>query len=326
MNYGVIGTGYWGKNHVRVAAELQEEGVIDTVVLCDVDEERVAELADLYGLEYATDHTALYDRVDAVTLATPSPTHRDLATDLLDNGIDVLVEKPLALSSEEAWQIVETAEANGCTLAVGHIFRYHPALRELKERVDRGDLGKIKYLNASRFAFRVPRETAGVLYSLAVHDVDIYRYLLDERPGSIYCRLDRWIREDVDETATLVLEFGDTTGVINESWQVPIFGKRRDLIVVGSEQVAYVDFLADTEVEIFDYRVERTGEMLRASEEGSTIHEAPDEEPLRLEVLDFIDACRHGDEPVATGRIGAETVEMLERAERSAATDSVVSL
>lgn len=327
MNYAVIGTGYWGSNHARVGAELAADGEIDSVVLCDVDEERVTELAESYGVDYTTDYEELADLdVDAATIATPSPTHHEIATTLLRNGIDCLVEKPLALSSDEAWDIVQVAESEGRSLGVGHIFRYHPALRDLKQRIDRGELGRIKYVNSNRFSFRIPRATAGVLYSLAVHDVDISNYLLDRRPESLYCNLDCHIREDVDETATIVMEYGDATSVINESWQIPVFGKRRDLTVVGSEQVAYVDYLEDTVVELYDATVSGSGDAMRVRDEGKQVYETEQREPLKYEIEEFLAACRAGENPVASGEVGAETVELLELARTSSDEDAVIDL
>jgi len=327
MKYGVIGTGYWGSNHARVAAELADEGKVDGVVLCDIDEDRVEDLASSYGVEYTTDYTELASMgVGAVTVTTPSPTHHEIATYLLEDGVDCLVEKPLALNSEDAWDMVETADEEGRTLGVGHIFRYHPALSDLKRRVERGELGEIKYLNTARFSFRVPRATAGALYSLAVHDIDISNYLLENRPESLYCNLDSFIRDDIDETATVVLDYGEATSVINESWQVPVYGKRRDLTVVGSEKAAYVDYLEDTVVEMYDSRVRQEDGELRAVSEGKQVYETENEEPLKVEVSEFIEACRTGDEPRAPGKVGAETVELLELCEESSAEERVVRI
>jgi predicted dehydrogenase len=316
VTHAVIGTGYWGTNHVRVAAELVDAGTLDELVLCDLDEERVAGVAADYGVDYVTDHRDL--DVDTAVVATPSTTHREVATDLLGAGVDCLVEKPLALTADEAWAIVDAADRAEATLGVGHIFRYHPALRELKRRVDRGELGRIKYLTTTRYAFREPRRTSGVLHQLAVHDVDVYDLLLDRAPESVYCRLDHHLRADVDETATITLDYGDdVTGVINSSWQVPAFGKRRDLVVVGTERAAYIDYLADTELELFDAKVVREGETLRARDEGSTTYEVDGYEPLKTEVEAFLEAARAGTEFEASGRVGAAAVELLERAERS---------
>jgi len=319
MQYAVIGTGYWGSNHVRVAAELAEAGVIDEVVLCDVDESRVTELAGSYGVRAVTDYAELSSLgVDAATISTPSPTHHEIATTLLRDGIDVLVEKPLALDSTEAWDLVSTADEEDRTLAVGHIFRHHPALCELKRRIDRGELGRVKYLSTNRFSFRTPRATTGVLYSLAVHDVDISNYLLDDHPEWLYCSTDSIVREGIDETATLVLDYDDATSVINESWQVPVFGKRRDLVVVGSEKSAYIDYLDDTVLELYDSRIVERNGTLSAREEGKQVYEAPTSEPLRAEIEEFISASQGRSTLSAPGSVGAHAVDLLELAERSA--------
>lgn len=327
-DYAVIGTGYWGSNHVRVAAELLEAGEISSLVICDVDESRAAELADTYGVPYETDHAELVDRgVDAAVVATPSPTHRSVATDLLETGVDVLVEKPLALSSEDAWAIVDAADEHDQVLAVGHIFRYHPALTDLKRRIDRGELGRIKYLWTNRFAFRAPRATTGALYSLAVHDVDIFSHLLGDRPERLYCELDDTVREGVDETVTMTLSYPNATGLISESWHVPVFGKQRDLVVVGSERSAYVDYLEDTVVELFDATVTDTGNGYQARQEGSHVYETESSEPLRVEAEAFVEASEQGDtDPLrAPGRVGAAAVELLELAEESAETGQAVT-
>ena len=312
MRYGVVGTGYWGSNHVRVADELAREGIIDEVVVCDVDEDRARTLAEGFDRPYTTSYAEM--DVDAATVATPSTTHEGIATDLLESGVDLLVEKPLALTAEAAYDIVETADENDRTLGVGHIFRYHPALKDLKRRIDAGELGEIRYLHTARFSFRLPRPTTGVLYQLAVHDVDVYAYLLGETPERIYCNRDSFVRERIDETATLTMDYGDKTGVIHSSWQVPVFGKRRDLAVVGSKRAAYVDYLADTEVELYDTRVVREDGELWTRENGRTVHEVPDAEPLRQELEAFLGAAHAGKTPPASGRVGARTISLLERA------------
>ena len=327
MNYAVIGTGYWGSNHVRVATELAEEGKIDDVILCDVDENRLRELSSSYGVRGVTDYERLPDLgVEAATISTPSPTHHEIATHLLEAGVDVLVEKPLATDSDDAWEIVDVAAEHDRVLAVGHIFRHHPALVDLKHRIDRGELGRIKYLTTSRFSFRAPRETVGALYSLAVHDVDISNYLLDESPERVYCSLDTVLREDVDETATVVMEYDGATSVINESWQVPVFGKRRDLVVVGSEKAAYVDYLEDNVIDLYDSRVVESEGTMRVLEEGKQRHEVHSQEPLRAEIEEFVDASQGMATLRSPGRIGAQAVELLEYASESAASHDTVEV
>lgn len=325
--HAVIGTGYWGSNHLRVSSELTECGVIDDFVLCDLPGSGVEEFAEDYDVEYVNEYDELPDLgVDTATIATPSTTHHGISTDLLEAGVDCLVEKPLALTSEDAWDIVDTAAEHERTLAVGHIFRHHPALCDLKARIARGDFGDIKYLATNRSTFRVPRKSTGVLYSLAVHDVDIYNMLLESRPDHIYCRMDSFVRDGIDESATIVMGYGGTTGVINESWQLPVFGKRRDLAIVGTRRAAYLDYLKDTELELYNSKVVEEQGVMQTVEEGSTTHEVNGYEPLKQEVEDFLKASDAGEEPVAPGRIGAETIELLEIAERSSQTGSAIDL
>jgi predicted dehydrogenase len=309
MKYGVIGTGYWGSNHVRVAAEIHAEGLIDEVILCDSDEGRVSELAANYDFPYTTGVEELIEMdIDAVTIATPSDTHYSVSKSLLETGVDVLVEKPLTTDSKDAREIVSLAK------------------NELKHRIDRGEFGHIKYVNLTRFSFRVPRATVGTLYSLAIHDVDIASYLLGKLPVTAYCNLDDVIIDGIDETATIVLEYGDATSVIMESWQVPVFNKRRDLIIVGTEKSAYIDFMKSNEIEVYESRIKSVDGEMRAREEGMKLIKVAASEPLRMEVEDFLSARKSDQTPKASGEIGLAAVELLESLEKSAESNQVVDI
>lgn len=313
MRYAVIGTGYWGSNHARVAAELADEGVIDDVIFCDRDEERVKAEASTYGVEWTTDYRNLPELgTQAAVVATPSKTHRKIAVFLCRAGIDVLVEKPLAPTSEAAWAIDQEAKENDVTLAVGHIFRHHPALSALQERIERGELGDVQYAHTVRYSYREGTPETGILYRQAVHDVDIYQWLFGG-PSTIYCQRDGKLP---DETATIVTKHGDMTGVINESWRIPVFGKRRDLVVVGSERAAHVDYLDNDTITLYDVRRGRERGQRTVTVEGS--------EPLKAEVVDFIDAIETPRPPEATGRIGAEAIETIELADKSARISNAV--
>lgn len=320
VNYAVVGAGHWGSNHARVAAELRDEGLVDEAVVCDTDAARAREVGERHDLPWYTDPAALADAgVDAATVATPSPTHRPVATRLLEAGVDTLVEKPLAPTAADAWALVDAADRAGRTLAVGHIFRSHPAVRALADRVADGELGSIRHFRTRRFASRVPRAESGALRSLCVHDVDLFRWLVDD-PDGLYCRLDGGVREGVDDTVTLVLDAGEATGVLSASWQVPVHrGKHRDLVVVGTEGAAYLDFLDHTTYELYDQQVTDGPDGLTAADpEPTTVTvDADPAEPLRAEVEAFLAAVRDGREPRAPGRVGAETVELLDAAERS---------
>jgi len=331
VKYGVVGAGYWGSNHARIAGELVDEGVVDDAVLCDVDPERAADVATDHDLEYVTDHRRLADHgVDAAVVATPSGSHDEVVVDLLEDDVDALVEKPLALSVGDANRIVLTADANDRVLGVGHVFRHHPALERLHQLVQDGELGEVSHLRTARHACQ-PARPIGALHSLAVHEVDAYRYLLDRNPDTVYCRLDDAVAENTHDTVTLVMEFGDVTGVVSESWAIPVDGKRRDVVVVGDEAVAAVDYLEDTVVELYDVPPAEPTPGTRqghidSSSEPKRVVDVDGAEPLAAEVRDFLAAVREGRPPKTTGVDGAWAVKLLADAERSARRNAVVDV
>jgi predicted dehydrogenase len=327
--YAVVGVGGWGVNHARIGAELREAGVVDRLVCCDTDPERAATVAGEFDADPVTDLDHLLSLgVDAATVATPTASHAGVARPLLDAGVDLLIEKPLAPDAETAWDLVARAERADCTLAVGHVFRFHPALVELRRRVGAGDLGHLKYLSTQRFAFQPPRETTGALFSLAVHDVDAYAYLLDRAPDSIFCRQDAVVRPSVDETASLTLGYGETTGRIDVSWQVPVFGKTRQLTAVGTEGAAFVDYTQTNRLELYDSRIVEESDSAepRAVGGGPEVIRPPDAEPLRAEVEEFLAVARgESDDLRNPGSVGARAVELLELAVRSSDERQVVT-
>lgn len=331
MKLAVVGTGYWGSNHARIAGEFVDEGVVDDALLCDADPEQAARVAAENGLDYVTDHRTLADHgVDAAIVATPSPTHEPVVTDLLADGVHTMVEKPLALSVGDANRIVRTADDHDRILGVGHVFRHHPALDAVRELVQQGELGTVSHLRTARHACQPPRPV-GALHSLAVHEVDIYRYLLERNPDTVYCRLDRTVATDTHDTATLVLDFGDVTGVVSESWAIPVAGKRRELVVVGSEAIAAVDYLDDTVVELYDVPPSTQPAGTRQShivesEAPAEVLELDGGEPLKMEDRDFVDAVSEGREPLTTGVDGTWAVKLLADAERSAERNAVVDV
>lgn len=331
MKLAVVGTGYWGSNHARIAAEFAEEGVVDEAVVCDADPDRAASVAAEHGLEYVTDHRQLAaGGIDAAIVATPSPTHETVVTDLLEGGVHAMVEKPLALSVAAANRIVRAADEHDRVLGVGHVFRHHPALDAVRELMRAGDLGTVSHLRTARHASQ-PARPVGALHSLAVHEVDIYRYLLDRNPDTVYCRLDAAVAADTHDTVTLVLDFDDVTGVVSESWAIPVAGKRRELVVVGSERVAAVDYLQDTVVELYDTPPARQQEGTRqghivAHEEPVEVLDVEGDEPLKSEDRDFVEAVRDGREPLTTGVDGTWAVKLLADAERSAERNAVVDV
>jgi UDP-N-acetylglucosamine 3-dehydrogenase len=326
----VIGVGNWGKNHARVYKELCQEGVVEAVQICDANQARVRELSSALGIQGTSDYRRILDdsRIQAISIATPSGTHYQIASECMEAGKDVLVEKPMTMDVGEAEELVKIAGRNKRILMVGHIFRYHPAVQELKLRIDAKDLGRIQTIISNRETFSLPRKDMGVIYALGIHELDLFCYLTGvDYPRSVTAVASKVYSRDIEETAMLAVDFGDVKGYAFESWLVPGHGKRRDLLVVGSKLSARVDYLRPQELRLFDTRVvTENGVPTSIEDKGERVVSLPYVEPLKEELRRFISCVNSRQKPLADGLVGMRAVEMAEAALTSAKKDKSVTL
>lgn len=318
MRIAQIGTGYWGRNHARVWKELKEDGIIEDVILVDINEKAVKPLAENLGLEYLTSVDDVPKDVDAVDIVAPTPLHFPLSKRFLEEGKHVMVEKPMTSNSKEGKELIKIAEETGLILMPGHLFRYHPALNNLKKMVSTGRFGRIFYLKTVRSALRVPRKDMGVLLALAIHDVDIYSYILKKEPESVMCTYQSNFWEGIDDVAHISLEYGSTHGYIFESWLSPVGTKIREIQVVGDQMSARIDYLKPDVVEIYDSGIVPENGEYHVENEGTRVITIPYKEPLREELEDFIRSIEMKKQPVADMYSGLKAVEIIEKAEESA--------
>ena len=326
----VVGTGHWGKNHARVYKELMSEGLIDDLKICDLDEHRVKQWGETLEVEYATSYRDLIedDDIQAVSIVTPSKTHYQIAKKFMEAGKDVLVEKPMTMDVDEARRLVEIAANNNRILMVGHIFRFHPAVCELKHMIDTGALGEIQNMIGTRLYFGLPRRDMGVIYALGIHELDIFCYLLDaEYPESLTAACSRSCSQNIEETAQIFMDFGHAKGYAFESWLVAAYGKVRDLIVVGSKGSVRVDYLTPRELYMFDNRIVTEGGIpVSVEDEGKRTISIPNAEPLKDELKHFISCIVSRQDPLSDGAVGLRAVVMAEAALMSAKTGNMIVL
>ena len=315
MKLAVIGTGYWGKNHVRALNELCEEGMIDELCICDTDKKTAETLASNYDIKFYTDTRDIPDDIDAVVVATPSDSHYSIARDFLAHDIDVLVEKPMTMTGKESDELIHIAETHKRILMAGHIFRYHAAVNELKKKIEKGDFGTVYYMMSNRFSLRYPRRDMGVLLALGVHEVDIFCHLLGAHcPSAIFAATGTYLGH-TEETAQLITYFDhEIKGYAFESWLTPVFEKRRELVVVGSRMSAFVDYLKPNEITYYDAIISSE----RVTAEGSYRIPIEYREPLKEELKDFIYSIKTRKQPVANMYVGKVAVDMIEKAFESA--------
>jgi len=310
-NVAVVGCGYCGKNLVRNFPDL---GSLAQV--CDASEEgrqRATELAP--DAEITSDlDVVLEGGVPAVVIATPAPTHFDLAARALEAGKDVLVEKPLALRYEEGVELLERASTSDRILMVGHVLEYHPAIVRLKELIDDGELGDVHYVYSNRLNLGKIRREENILWSFAPHDIAVMLSLLGELPFQVSATGGSYVQPNIPDTTVTHLLFDDgVRGHIYVSWLHPF--KEQRLVVIGSRRMAAFDDVSK-ELVLYDQRVE-VGE-----DQGQPV-DFPDDEPLRQECLAFLEAVETRAAPRTDGQSGLDVLKVLQAAQRSLTTNGV---
>jgi predicted dehydrogenase len=319
---GLIGLGYWGPNLARV---LNQSRRCEFVACCDTNSENLRKVTRQYptlrGFSSACE--MLKSDVDAVVLATPISTHYSLAREALNAGKHVMVEKPLTHNSSCAEELVSLAERKGFTLMTGHTFIYSPPVVKVKEVIDSGNLGEIYYISLSRVNLGLYQSDVDVIWDLAVHDISILLYWLNEIPIQASAFGRACVKNHKNDVAFIWLRF--PSGVITAieiSWLSP--QKLRRSIVVGSRRmVVYDDTESSEKLKIYDRGVilhapETFGEFQLTYRMGDMV--APhlsNQEPLALEIDHFLECVETGMQPKTNGEFGANVVRVLEMAVES---------
>ena len=288
VRVGVAGLGHWGPNLARNFAELA-----DLAWLCDADPAK-RELGSRYPQARWTDSFAemLEDpELEAVVIATPVPTHYELARHALEAGKHVLVEKPPAMRGHEMDELVALAAGRDLVLMPGHLLLYHPAVRKLKELIGRGDLGEVLCVYGNRQNLGIIRQNENALWSLGVHDLSVILHLLDEDPEQGIALGRDFLTEGVEDVVFCYLRFpSGKIAHMHLSWLDP--HKMRKITVVGTEKMAVFDDMElERKVTVYEKApwkpAERYGEwQTRTGDIFSP--RIPSDEPLKLECLHFL--------------------------------------
>lgn len=311
IRIGVVGAGYWGKNHVRVFNEL---GVLTRV--CDQDAIAIKNtISNCSGVQCSECFEDIVSdkSISGVVIATPAETHFDLAMQALEAGKDVLVEKPVALSQKDATRMLEYAERNGNILMVGHILLYHPAVLKLKEIIDNGELGKIQHVTSNRLSMGKVRSEENILWSFAPHDISMLLFLLGETPIEVNSIGYSHLQEGVEDVTVSTMRFAGGVGAhIYVSWMHPF--KEHKLVVVGDRKMAvFEDSSPDNKLKIHDCSfkwLDRHPVPVKTSIDSIEI---PSQEPLRMEALGFLEAITTRRPPRSDGREGLRTLSVLQQ-------------
>lgn len=313
---GLIGLGRWGQNIFR---SLYRLGAIHAA--CDTN----AHVLRRYGKEfpdvaYSASFDAVFEdpAVRAVAVATPAATHYGLARAALMAGKDVFVEKPLSLRVLEGRELVSIAAEKRLILMVGHLLRYHPAVRKLKELVASGGLGDIRYIYTSRLNLGRLRHEEDVWWSLAPHDISLVLALLGEEPARVRVFGGDYVNGGIRDIALAALEFeGGAKGHIFVSWLNP--QKERKLTVIGSKAMAVFDELGqgNRKLLVYPYEIWRKEgappEALGLEPQAIPVEEAA-ADPLTEEMRHFLECIESRKTPLTDGREALRVLRVLEAA------------
>jgi len=324
IKVGVVGCGYWGPNLIRNFRTIPD---CQLKVMCDVKQARLSHLKSLYPeVETSTDYQQMLEGMDldAVAVATAVKMHHPMAKAALLAGKHVFIEKPMAASVAQCEELIDIARRKSLVLMVGHTFLYSPVVRKMKDIIDRGDIGDIRYICARRLNLGLYQKDINVTWDLAPHDISIILSIIGEQPVTVNCQGSAHVTPGVEDVTSLCLTFrNQRTAIIQSSWLDP--RKVREMTIVGSKKmIVYDDVQPLEKIRIFDARVERPphydtfGEFQYAYHYGDIhIPYVKQEEPLKTECQHFLDSIKNGTVPLTDGEQGLEMVRILEASSES---------
>lgn len=312
----VVGCGYWGKNLVRDFAEL---GVLR--VICDANQVTLTELKAKFAVEGVTDLETVLTMPDvqAVVITTPAPTHASLVIQALRAGKDVFVEKPLALTLEDAFLIEAAARQSDRILMVGHLLEYHPALVKLRNLVAAGKIGKLRYIYSNRLSFGKVRTEENVLWSFAPHDICTILGFVGKLPISVQAFGSANLGQ-VEDFCIVNLEFRHNLKAhIFASWLHP-FKEHRLVLVGDSGTLVFDDVAADAKLIFYEQQVELQDNLPILRQNAKKVIPIETFSPLKQECQHFLTCIQNRQTPLTNIQNGIDVLTVLQLAQQSLAS------
>jgi len=329
VKVAVVGVGNMGKNHTRVYSEIKNA---ELVAVADIDPKAAKEIAERFNINWYSSHLELLKNEvsDAVSVATPTATHYNVCTDILGSGKHVLVEKPIAVTQEQAKKMISIANNNEVILMVGHIERFNPAVLKLKEMIDANTLGDLVSLSAKRAGLYCPsgRAIFDVVLDFAIHDIDVMRYLIGHKVKSVYSKtLSKLL--NLTDYVSAILEFENGVyGIIESNLFTP--KKIRAMHITGTKGYAEMDFINQdlelygnlTSMEFRNYE----DQILQYSNTVIGRPYIPKNEPLKIELEHFLDCIAKKKTPITSGEEGKKNLQIAQMILMSAKENKPVNL
>ncbi len=308
---GVIGVGSMGQNHARVFSEIS-----NLVGVADANEAQARRVANRFGCEVYSDHRELLKKVEAVVIATPTSLHREMAEAAASAGVHMLCEKPLANSVADGQAIIDAAADAGVTLAVGHIERHNPVVGYARESLRMGEWGQIITLASRRVSsFPTRISDVGVVFDMAIHDLDVMRYLTGSEITSVYALGGRISTPKHEDHISMLLQFdSDQEGICEANWLTPM--KVRQITLTCSTHYVELDYINQAVGVSTSHFVDiNEANLFKTALEVEKRHIAlTKREPLKNELVDLLKAATRKERPLVTGEDGLAAVRVAHAA------------
>ncbi|WP_066634998.1 Gfo/Idh/MocA family protein [Desulfolucanica intricata] len=311
IGIGLIGCGAWGFNYLKTLTTIPEAKI---AAICDPNEEILEKVKLFYPhLKVFTDYQDLLenDEVESVIIASPPRTHFPIAANFLMQNKAVLVEKPCTLSYHDTKQLVKLAQKNNTVLMAGHLMEYHPAVVKLQDYINQGALGELRYIILERANLGKIRSDVSVLWDLAVHDLSVVRYLVNQDPQWVSAQGKSYLQEGIHDLITITMGFPNDLFVqIHANWMYPI--KKRLTVVAGGRMTAVLD---DTKEDFKLQLIPYNGDITMPKLEKTL--------PLTTQCLHFIDCIKSNTEPKTGARDITWVMRVIDLIEQSLYSNSV---
>jgi UDP-N-acetylglucosamine 3-dehydrogenase len=320
LNVAVIGVGNMGRHHARVYSEMPD---VHLIAVVDPNARIGKAIARKYKCDYFQDADELLQRnnLHAASIAVPTSLHKNMAIACIDQGIAVLIEKPLAESARSANAIISRGKKQGIPVCVGHIERFNPVIQKLKKYITRGKFGRIISISSKRVGLFPPQiQDTDVIIDLAVHDIDICNYLLGMKPSTVNARAGKALNSKRFDYADILLGYNGIDVNIQVNWITPV--KVRELSLTGTKGYAQLNYLTQT-LRIYKSRYRTKFDsygdyIVNFSKPDTEELNLAGEEPLRLEIESFVEHLRNNKNNVVSAPEGLDALTTALRAIKSA--------
>jgi UDP-N-acetylglucosamine 3-dehydrogenase len=318
VNLAVIGAGYWGRKVISEYLALEQKDTdFNLVKVCDLLDDNLIfckERLNVGKEKLSNQVREIIDSpdIDAVHICTPNETHFTLGSQALFSGKNVLLEKPMSLTTEDAWGLCDIAQSKHLTLQVGHIYRFNNALKKIRELINQSYLGDIYYLKMQWTTLMPTQLNRDIIFDLGPHPVDIMNYLLGQWPKRVSCSARAYRKDTIEEMAYLTMEFNhNILAHVELSWLQP--GKVRELNIIGSKRSATIDCV---------------GQTIKLHEDNE--HDLPIDVSVNNTIFDetqhFITSIRDENNHKNPGPVGASNIAVLESLKESKAKGKYVKV